>query len=395
MQANQLRGVGSRPDPKKFRTLLGFIFCGLWLANDFAMYAANAFFPIGVWLQSPTNATRYRAAGINTYVGLWQGPTEQQLTSLQSADLRVICFQNELALQHPGATNIIAWMHPDEPDNARSWGARLGFGSPTPPEQILAGYQRMRFHDSTRPVFLNLGQGVAWDNWYGRGARNGHAEDYDRYLEGCNIASFDIYPVNHPDLEVAGNLWFVPQGVMRLRRLTQDQKPVWNYIECTAIHQPDRKPKPAEVRAQVWMALIHGSRGIIYFVHQFEPTFVEAALLVDPEMLAAVTQLNQQITDLAVVLNSPTITNLVKVKSSNPATPLASMVKQVDGFTYIFAVAMRPLETEATVTMELTGLEPVEVLGENRTLSAKRGKFTDHFNPWAVHLYRMKTGSGR
>ena len=40
------------------------------------------------------------------------------------------------------------------------------------------------------------------------------------------------------------------------------------------------------------MALIHGSRGLIYFVHQFEPRFIEAALLEDPQMLTAVTALN-------------------------------------------------------------------------------------------------------
>ena len=32
-------------------------------------------FPIAVWLQAPANAERYRAIGINTYVGLWRGPT--------------------------------------------------------------------------------------------------------------------------------------------------------------------------------------------------------------------------------------------------------------------------------------------------------------------------------
>jgi len=37
------------------------------------------FFPLAVWLQAPANAARYRAIGINTYVGLWGGPTEEQL----------------------------------------------------------------------------------------------------------------------------------------------------------------------------------------------------------------------------------------------------------------------------------------------------------------------------
>jgi len=35
------------------------------------------FFPLCVWVQAPSNAARYRAAGINTYVGLWRGPTDE------------------------------------------------------------------------------------------------------------------------------------------------------------------------------------------------------------------------------------------------------------------------------------------------------------------------------
>lgn len=305
--------------------------------------------------------------------------------------MRVICFQNEIALRHPCGTNIIAWMHEDEPDNAQKFGARLGFGSPTPPERIQAEYRRMKNADATRPVFLNLGQGVAWENWYGRGTRNGNAEDYPRYLEGCDIASFDIYPVNHPRLEVAGNLWYVPQGVERLRHLTNEQKPVWNFIECTGINRSDRKPTPIEVRAEVWMSLIHGSRGIIYFVHQFKPTFVEAALLADPEMLATVTQLNQQISSLAPVLNSPSITNALMIRSTNTAAPIAVLVKQAGGFKYVFAVAMRPLETNVEFTLKnLSTSDTVEVIGENRSLPMSEGKFSDQFGPWAVHLYRVR-----
>ena len=245
-------------------------------------------FPIGVWLQDPANAPRFRAAGINTYVGLWQGPTDAQLDALKSNGLLVVCAQNETALRR-GDTNIVAWMHNDEPDNAQSLGARLGFGSPIPPEKIAADYKQMKTADSTRPVLLNLGQGVAWDGWYGRGRRSNHPEDYPDYLKGCDIASFDIYPANHGSKAVAGNLGFVARGVERLVKWTDNQKSVWACIECTHIGESGRKPTTQEVRAEVWMALIHDAHGIIYFVHQFKPKFIEAALLEDSEMLAAVT----------------------------------------------------------------------------------------------------------
>lgn len=385
------RCVGSIPGSHAYLLRLLQFAAVLLIAGLHLKATAESFFPIGVWLQDSTNAAKYRAAGINTYVGLWEGPTAQQLADLQSAGMRVICFQNETALQHPTVTNIIAWMHNDEPDNSRLRGARLGIGSPTSPAKVVTDYQALKKIDPTRPVFLNLGQGVAWDNWYGRGRRNRHPEDYPEYLKGCDIASFDIYPANHGHAEVAGNLWFVADGITRLRRWGNDQKPVWNCIETTRIDDDGRKPTPHEVRAEVWMSLIHGSRGIIYFVHQFKPTFIEAALLADPEMLAAVTKLNEQITSLAPVLNSPTVSNVVTIRSTNTAAPVVTMVKVLEEFTYVFAVMMRPLETKAEFALQdFPGSGTVEVLGESRSLQMTDGKFSDRFGPWDVHLYRLK-----
>ena len=67
--------------------------------------------------------------------------------------------------------------------------------------------------------------------------------------------------------------------------------------------------------------------------------------------------------------------------------------KTFDGLTYLFAVGMRKGETKATFTVKnQSGDRTVEVLGENRTLTAKDGVFTDAFQPYAVHIYRI---SGR
>jgi len=79
------------------------------------------FFPIGVWLQSPRRAALYKKAGINLYVGLWNGPTEEQLKELKAAGMPVICAQNEVGLAHKDDSFIIGWMHGDEPDNAQTF----------------------------------------------------------------------------------------------------------------------------------------------------------------------------------------------------------------------------------------------------------------------------------
>src|SRR3954465_12417417 len=194
-----------------------------------------SFFPIAVWLQNPKNATRYKAAGINVFVAVRRGPTEAQLQSLKEAGVQLLCSQNSTGLSNKNNPTIIGWMHGDEPDNAQSLPDKKGYGPPIKPEVIARNYEKIRAADPSRPVLLNLGQGVAWDNYIGRGVRRNHPEDYAEYAKGCDLVSFDIYPVVHDSPAVAGKLEFVAKGVERLIQWTHEAKPVWNCIECTHI----------------------------------------------------------------------------------------------------------------------------------------------------------------
>ena len=99
------------------------------------------------------------------------------------------------------------------------------------------------------------------------------------------------------------------------------------------------------------MSIIHGSRGIIYFCHQFQPRFIEAGLLADEEMARAVKAINREVLGLAEVINSPRLTNAVKV-TVDPAEVSPDMVRLLgspgiavsarkhQGATYLFAVRM-------------------------------------------------------
>jgi Beta-galactosidase len=349
-------------------------------------------FPIAVWLQAPTNAERYRAIGVNTYVGLWRGPTEEQLDALDKAGIRLICGQNERSIRFKDRPTIVGWMHGDEPDNAQSLGSGRGYGPPIPAARIVEGYEKIRKADPDRPVLLNLGQGVAWDGYHGRGVRTNHPEDYREYVKGCDIASFDIYPASHEKEEVAGNLWYVPQGVDRLKRWGEGRKDVWCCIETTGINNASRRPTPPQVRSEVWMALIHGARGIIYFAHEFKPKFIEAGLLADEAMAREVGAINRQIRELAPALNSSDVKDDASVTSSDVRVPIDFVVKRHAGETYLFSVAMRGGETTATFTLSGKGDARVEVLGEERSIKPVGGKWEDRFTGYQVHLYRITQG---
>ena len=242
--------------------------------------ASQDFFPITVWMQDPRDAAKYKAAGIDAYKNLWAGPTAEQLTQLRAAGMPVICEQNDYALEHLDDPIIVGWLHGDEPDNAHAikhwesveqirkawpdlpakelnktleeWGA---YGPPISPVQVKAEYARIRTNDPTRPVWLHLGQSVAWDNYKGRGVRSRHNEDYLEYVKATDVVNFDIYPSVHKSPEVRGKLEFVARGVKRLREWTKDGKIVTVAMECTRIGDPTTRPKPRHVKAEIWMAI--------------------------------------------------------------------------------------------------------------------------------------------
>lgn len=345
------------------------------------------YFPLAVWLQDPVNAARYKAAGFNTYVGLWKGPTEEQLKGLAAAGLRVWCDQNEVGLAHREDPTIAGWLLGDEPDNAQDDG-KGGYGPPLKPADVAERYRRTRQEDLTRPVLLNLGQGVAWDNWYGRGVRTNHPEDYAEYARCADVVSFDIYPVVHDKPAVRNKLWYVAKGVDRLRKWAPGRI-VWNCLEASRIDNEKVKPTAAQVRTEAWMSLVHGSRGLIYFVHQFKPVFSEASLLEDADLLAGVTALNRQILELAPALNAQPLEDL-DVRADPPRAYVDGTARRVGETVYVFAVAMRPLAATASFDVPyVSGTVQAEVIGEGRSISVVDGKFVDAFDGFAVHLYKM------
>jgi hypothetical protein len=349
-----------------------------------------SWFPIAVWLQAPSNAAAYAEIGVNLFIGLWDGPTEEQLGALAAAGMPVAADQNAIGLANLDDPTILAWTQQDEPDNAQPDGSG-GWGSCILPEEIQEIGSRLRAADPTRPVYLNLGQAVANEAWVGRGDWcSGHDEHYPEYIEGADIVSFDIYPATSTDAEVAGNLWYVAHGVDRLREFAGDLKPVWTWIETAHVGNPDIRPTPHQVRAEVWMALIHGAMGIGYFCHEFEPSFIEAGLLHYDDVREAVAELDAQVLELAPVLNTRSVSNGVTVVSSDPAVPVDTMVKRHDGDTYLFAVAMRDVPTTATFTLTCVPPEAaVEVLFEGRSLALAGGAVSDGFGGYDVHAYRI------
>lgn len=373
-----------------------FLFCRcagfLYAQNGYDAKNAPDFFPIAVWAQNPANALAYKENGINMFISIHGGLDEQKLNHLKTADMKVIAHQNSFALTRLDEPLIYAWMHGDEPDNAQRNKTENKWDPCRDPADIIRDYEKIKKKDPTRPVYLNVGRGVAYTNWIGRGTCRGRTDMYmianNGYLKGCDIASFDIYPVNSAEEEVQSQLWYVAKGIDNLREWSGDSRPVWCWIETTRISEKaSRGPTPMEVKSQVWMAIIHGAKGFGYFCHSFVGKTNDAALLQDSEMINTVKEINKEVSSLARILNSPDTRGYAAVHSENASVPVDILTKKEGRINYVFAVAMRGTKTAAT--FKVRAGRKVEVIGENRTIAIKRGKFTDEFAGYGVHLYRI------
>jgi len=353
------------------------------------------FFPVSVWLQGSWHATEMQKLGVNVYVGNNAGTdalAASDLATLKGLGIYAIVGQDSVGLANVNDTTIVGWwMDPDEPDNAQPVDG--GYGPPVAPSTLVSRHDQYKAADPTRPVYVGLGQGVAYDNWEGRG--NG-APPESQYVPAGDIVDFDIYPYNNcggdkNEQATCGQFWLNAFGVDRLHQWSDRGQAVWTDIETTIISaNTTTGPTPAQTRSEVWLALIHEANGITYFLDTWNPSFREDGIFADSAMVTAVTALNAQIKSLAPELNSASIPNLVDVTSSNAAAPIDALVKANGTSLYVFSAVSRAGTTTGSFAVRgLTGHGAATVLGESRSVAMTGGKFSDDFAANDVHLYRI------
>ena len=79
-------------------------------------------------------------------------------------------------------------------------------------DKIVERYRARSLDDPPRPLFLESSQGVAWDDFQGRGERSGHPEDFPEYLKGCDIAFFEYLPRREHDPRVTASWTSSPRA---------------------------------------------------------------------------------------------------------------------------------------------------------------------------------------
>ncbi len=222
----------------------------------------------------------------------------------------------------------------------------------------------------------------------------------------------------------------IPDSMKLAVAVNKEKKPVW--LILGAFHAmrnkyPFRMATPIQLRAQVYAGIIHGATGIIYFcldsyvcrdggvigmspdpqviyvppgASKPKPSPAKPMQLVQSKALwVASTQINKELRELTPSLLSSTVGPEVKYTVTTKGKrvtdkPIRCLLKPHPDGGYILLTVNLDDAVLSTTFEFPDGLKTVAPLFENRKayeIKAKQTNFSDRFEPFDVHIYRVTT----
>ena len=394
----------------------------------------RSFLQIGVWGNPYGDIYGYTYdltvltdAGINT---MWPWPmrsVEHQLDAGREAGLQVVIMRALKAEDAARFKDHPSWLgnvwH-DEPTGS-FWGKDMEGKY----REFLDYKEKINAAAPGRPVFIN---DVPWitapaTQWW------------VKWNTAGDVACHDNYPIMNRkrrarsvgnELSKTG----IPDSVGLATAVNKEQKPVWLIVGAflTRGHGsfPFRMATPMQLRAQVYAGLIHGATGIVYFcwdtyvcrdgnVMGMSPdprvAYLEAGpgkpkpspatpmqLAQSKALWMAATQINRELHELTPVILSPTVGRDVSYSLKTEGegvteAPIRCLLKPHPEGGYVL-LTVNLDDAVLFTTFEFPGgLGSAAPLFENRKpfeIEPGATSFKDRFEPFDVHVYRIKPGPG-
>ena len=320
----------------------------------YALDGAPLFFRM-VFRQCPYAFDRSIKAGINMFMGtnIYCVKPKAQLDELAT---RAVTLLDETELGRVSGPGLAGWHMEDELD------ARLAKAPTHVPPNNDAG--RLTFltvtdHYSPRTAPPTAGKLV-----------------YKPLFAKADVIGFDSYPIEE---------WCKPETLDRVWWLQQDLiaqvsgKPTFQWIEAGPMEKCKRyNPTPAIVRAETWLAIAAGARGIGYFPDVWPE-----------DITAEIGQINRDIVALA-----PALLDLKGARTFSVGQVRVG-VRKHEGATYVIAV--NPLTKPVKVGIpvgEATGRQ-VSVWGEGRDATLFGNVIQESFDAYGTHIYVIPPGTAQ
>jgi hypothetical protein len=305
----------------------------------------HAVFPRMVWRQCPSYYPGSLNAGINLFLGVECAEPSVQFERLAGRAMSTVDAKTP-GVSGPG---VVGWHLPDEAD------VSVGRAETLP-----------RPKASGRITFLTL-----TDHFSDRAAPPPNGKSiYPAFFERADVIGFDTYPVEvRCSLAQIDNVYWMQRELIALT----GGKPTFQWIEAGPMEhcRENEDPTPAVVRAETWLAIAGGARGIGYF----PDWWVE-------DIRAEVRLTNREILALAPALLSP-----VAQASWSADGPVRIGARRYNGATYVVAVNTSTSPANASFTVPGLGGRALRVFREGRVVKPMGDVVVDKLPGLGVAVY--------
>ena len=304
-----------------------------------------AVFPRMVWRQCPTYYPTSLSAGINLFLGVDCSNPAEQFDRLAGKAMSTVDAKT------PGISgpSLVGWHLPDEADMS----VRIPANLPRPQGQGRVTFLTVTDHFSQRAAPHDSGR-----------------EIYNEFFARADVVGFDTYPVEgRCDIKQIDNVYWMQREIVSLTR----GKPTFQWIEAGPMEhcRENQDPTPTVVRAETWLAIAGGAKGIGYFPDWWEETIRSEVRLTNREILA-----------LAPALLSP-------VAKANWSTEGAVRIgaRRYNGATYVIAVNTSTSDATASFSVPGLGGRSLRVFRDGRTVKPLGDLVSDKLPGLGVAVY--------
>jgi hypothetical protein len=280
-----------------------------------------------VWRQCPTYYPTSIGAGINLFLGVSCTGADEQLDTLAGRAISTVDAHTP-GINGPG---VVGWHLQDEADVSVGDASKL----PSPKADGRVTFLTLTDHFSANTAPPPNGKGI-----------------YPAFYERADVIGFDTYPVEvRCDLGVIDNVYWLQRELVALT----GGKPTFQWIEAGPMEhcRHNQDPTPAVVRAETWLAIAGGARGIGYFPDWWAEPIRNEVRIVNREILA-----------LAPALLSP-----AAPANWSTESPVRVAARRYNGATYVIAVNTSTAPVSTSFSVPGLGGQKLRVFGDGRTVT--------------------------